>query len=101
MSVKVISVFSVNEDDPQALAEYLEAAQRLVDRAGGRVVTRFSIRTVHGEGEGHPPPSVLVLEFPDRGRVEAMLSSDGRKALRPLRERAFHDYRLSVTSNVA
>ena len=96
MSVKVIALVTVNDDQPLALAAYLQATAPLLKAAGATILQRFALTdTVVGE---KPSQSVLIVEYPSRQAVDDVFQSDTYKAIIPTRDRAFSAYSVAVVS---
>lgn len=97
MTVKVIALVTINEDAPRALARYLEVTTPLLEEVGARITQRFEI----GEGVvgDVPGQTVLVVDYPDRAAVDRVFGSAAYAAVRPIRDRAFLDYSVSVVTN--
>ena len=97
MTVQVIALVTINEDEPIALAKYLETTAPLLEEAGARIVQRFDIgEAVVG---GVPAQTVIVVDYPDRDAVDRVFQSDVYRDVRPYRDKAFRDYKVSVVTN--
>ena len=56
---------------------------------------------VQGAITGQPPYGVaLVMDFPDREKVEAMFASDAYAALVPIRDRGFASISICLASEM-
>ena len=96
MTVKVIALVTINEDEAMALAKYLELTTPVLDRVGAKIVERYQLETeVVGE---KPAQTVIVVDYPNRAAVDEVFSSDEYLAAIPYRERAFSEYAVSVSS---
>lgn len=97
MSVKVIALVTINENEPLALAKYLETTTPLLEEVGAKIVQRFEIgEPVVG---GVLAQTVIVVEYPDRSAIDQVFQSDAYQKVRQYREMAFHDYKVSVVTN--
>lgn len=94
MTVTVIALLSVNENEPQALGEYFRITAPLLERARARIVRRFALNeAIVGD---RPAQMAVIVEYPDREAVDLVFkSSDYRQAI-PFRDRAFLKYDISV-----
>ena len=94
MTVKVIALVTINEDQPMALAKYLELTTPVLDRVGAKIVERYQLETeVVGE---RPAQTVIIVDYPSRDDVDEVFSSDEYEAAKPYRDKAFADYVVSV-----
>lgn len=97
MTVTVIALVTVNENQPMALAQYLEATSPLLDKAGGKIVRRFKVEEpVVGQ---KPSQTMIVVEYPDRAAVDYVFKSDIYKSIIELRDMAFETYQVSIVTN--
>lgn len=96
MSVKVIALVTINEDQPVALAQYLAATGPLLDAAGGKILQRFVVQDVVVGKK--PAQSVMIVEYPDRAAVDAVFGSQIYKDIIPIRDTAFSTYDVSVAA---
>lgn len=94
MTVKVLALVSVNEDDPQALAQYFDVTTPLMQRAGAQIVQRFTMQApVVGTALAQ---MMILVDYPDEAAVRAVFDSPEYLALRPVRDRAFRTYQISI-----
>lgn len=92
--VTVLAFVTVAEEDPAALAAYLRVADRLLTKAGARIVKRFFVNdVVVGKSPGR---TVIIVEYPSREAVDAVFDSPEYRALIPIRQRAFRDYAITI-----
>lgn len=96
MSVKVIALVTINEDEPMALASYLAATGPLLEAVGGKIIQRFTVQeTVVGN---KPAQHVMIVDYPNRQAVDAVFGSQIYQDIVPIRDRAFLTYDVSVVS---
>ena len=94
MTVKVIALLTIREDEPKALAEYLDRAEPILSRSGARIAARYAVTdTLVGDPT---VKTMVVVEYPSREAVRDALESPEYAALKPLRDRAFAHYQISV-----
>lgn len=97
MSVKVIALVTINEDQPQALAAYLEATGPLLQGSGAKIVQRFTLtEAVVGN---RPAQSLIIVDYPNREAVDLVFQSDAYKNIIPVRDKAFRNYQVTVVSS--
>lgn len=97
--VTVFAFVTLNEANPRALAEFLRMTAPVMQRAGARVVKRFSILE---PVLGRPPYStVIVIEYPDRAALDMVLSSEDYVRAMPTRDIAFSRYSLTIVDDPA
>lgn len=97
MSITVVAMTSINEDEPMALAEYLSVTGPLLQRAGAKILKRFTVNEVV---VGHrPAKTVFIVEYPNRDAVEAVFGSEEYKSIIPARDLAFTEYNVTVASD--
>lgn len=94
MTVTVIALLSINEDEPQALGEYFRITSPLLDRARARIVKRFKLNeAIVGN---RPAEMAVIVEYPDREAVDTVFKSNDYRQAIPFRDRAFLKYEISV-----
>jgi uncharacterized protein (DUF1330 family) len=92
--VMVLAFVTIVEDAPDALAAYFKVTDPLLQRAGARIVKRFSISDVV---VGCAPVQTLVMvEYPSRAAVEQVFSSPEYAAVAEIRDRAFASYAITI-----
>ncbi len=97
MTVTVVAMTSINEEEPMALAEYLAATGPLLEKAGAKIVKRFTINEVV---VGHrPAKTVFIVEYPSREAVESVFQSDVYRSIIPSRDLAFNEYQVTIASD--
>ncbi len=97
MSVTVVAMTSINEDEPMALAQYLSVTGPLLERAGAKILKRFTVNEVV---VGHrPAKTVFIVEYPSREAVEMVFGSEEYKSVIPARDTAFSEYNVTVASD--
>jgi uncharacterized protein (DUF1330 family) len=95
--VTVLAFVTLNEANPWALAEYFRIIGPVSQRAGARIVKRFSIVE---PVLGRPPFSTLIIvEYPDRASYEAVIASDEYLQAIPMRELAFSSYSATIVDD--
>lgn len=94
MPVTVLAFVTLNEDRPQALAQYFAVTDPLLKRAGARIVRRFEVaEAIVGT---RPSKTVIIVEYPDRAALDSVFQSPEYAAVVPIRDRAFRDYQVTV-----
>lgn len=97
MAVTVVALVTVNDDEPWALGEYFRVTGPLLERAGAEIVKRFTVNEVV---VGHrPAKTVVIVKYPSRAAVESVFGSPEYQAIKPVRDRAFSDYHVSIASD--
>ena len=97
MAVTVVALVTVNDNEPWALGEYFRVTGPLLERAGAEIVQRFTVNEVV---VGHrPAKTVVIVKYPDRAAVESVFGSAEYQAIKPIRDRAFSDYHVSIASD--
>lgn len=99
MTVTVIAMVTVNENQPMALAQYLQATGPLLESAQAKIVRRFKVEEpVVGQ---KPSQTMIVVEYPDRAAVDYVFQSDIYKSITEVRDLAFETYQVSIVTNDA
>ena len=94
MTVTVIALLSINEDEPAALGEYLRITGPLLDRAGAKILKRFELsEIVVGP---RPAQTAVIVEYPDRAAVDMVFKSGEYQRAIPARDRAFSRYNITI-----
>lgn len=75
-----------NPENMSDMKAYMEQAGPLFAALGASAPKRMKVQEVVA---GDPAAIVLVMDFPDRAAVSAMLASDAYQALIPVRSRGF------------
>ncbi|MCV6591475.1 MAG: DUF1330 domain-containing protein [Silicimonas sp.] len=94
MAVTVVGLVTINEDQPLALAKYLELVEPVLERVGAKFVARYQIASqVVGP---KPAETVIIVEYPDYAAVENVFSSPEYESAKPFRDLAFSTYSVSL-----
>ncbi|MDO6726787.1 DUF1330 domain-containing protein [Cognatishimia sp. 1_MG-2023] len=97
MTVTVVAMTSINEDEPMALAEYLQVTGPLLERAGARILKRFTVNEVV---VGHrPAKTVFIVEYPSKAAVDMVFNSAEYRSIIPARDLAFNEYSVTVATD--
>lgn len=97
MTVTVVAMVSINDDEPLALAEYFRVTGPLLERAGAKIKKTFNINEVV---VGHrPAKKVFVVEYPDKAAVDMVFQSQEYKDVIPSRDLAFSHYSVSIAAD--
>jgi uncharacterized protein (DUF1330 family) len=97
MTVTVVALVSINDDEPQALAEYFRVTGPLLEKAGAKIKKNFTVNEVV---VGHrPAKTVFIVEYPSRAAVDMVFRSPEYESIIPVRDLAFTDYSVSITSD--
>lgn len=97
MTVTVVAMTSINEDEPMALAEYLQVTGPLLERAGARILKRFTVNEVV---VGHrPAKTVFIVEYPSKAAVDKVFNSAEYRSIIPARDLAFNEYSVTVATD--
>lgn len=96
MSVTIVALVTINEDEPQALAKYLAVTMPLLEKAGAKIVQRFEVQEMV---VGHrPAKTIMVVEYPDRSAIDWVFKSAEYQSVKEIRDVAFLDYQVSIVS---
>lgn len=80
----VVNVYIPDPDDRRNYDEYIKLVKPVVEKAGGRYLVRSEkISPTFGSQK---PDRIIIIEFENRGRLEACFSSLEYKAIKQLRE---------------
>lgn len=97
MTVTVVAMVSINDDEPLALAEYFRVTGPLLERAGAKIKKSFNINEVV---VGHrPAKTVFIVEYPDKAAVDMVFKSPEYKDVIPSRDLAFSEYSVSIAAD--
>ncbi len=92
--VQLVASLTINPDEPEALAKYLETTTPLIEKVGAKVVQQIELGTpVVGEA---PCKLLMMVEYPSHAAIEAVFESDEYKSIIPIREKAFTDYNICI-----
>jgi uncharacterized protein (DUF1330 family) len=83
--------------DPTKFEEYLRKVEPMIERLGGRYLTRVGAHKVL-DGDWHPN-RVVIIEFPDMETIRALFHSPEYKSLIALRRSAATDVIIAVEGN--
>lgn len=87
-----------NPDEDESMQTYLKGVMPLLMEAGGQLVKRLKVK---GSITGKPPYGMmLVMDFPDREKVESMFASEAYAALLPARNKGFVSVDICFTSEM-
>ena len=87
-----------NPSEQEAMQTYLKGVLPLLLGAGGQLVKRVK---VHGALTGKPPYGmVLLMDFPDREKLEGMFASEAYAALLPSRDEGFSSIDICLASEL-
>ncbi len=76
-----------NPDNSSEMQAYLKGAMPLLAGAGGTLVKRLKVQ---GSLTGKPSfGMVMVMDFPDKAKIEAVFASESYAALVPNRDKGF------------
>jgi uncharacterized protein (DUF1330 family) len=76
-----------NPNEQESMQTYLKGVMPLLVGAGGQLVKRLKVQT---SLTGKPPYGmVMVMDFPDQEKLEAMFASEAYAAILPAREKGF------------
>ena len=94
MKVRVIALVTINEDQPLALAKYLEITEPVLERVGAKIVARYKIEEeVVGD---KPAETIIVVDYPSRAAIDEVFTSNEYKQAVPFRDTAFSTYSIHV-----
>jgi len=97
MSVTVVAMVSMNDDEPLALAEYFRVTGPLLEKAGATIKKNFTINEVV---VGHrPAKTVFIVEYPNKAAVDMVFKSPEYQAVIPSRDLAFSEYSVTIAAD--
>lgn len=97
MTVTVVAMTSINDNEPMALAKYFATTMPLLERAGAKILKNFTINEVV---VGHrPAKTVFVVEYPSREAVDSVFGSEEYQRIIPIRDLAFDEYSVTIASD--
>lgn len=92
--IQLIASLSIDESEPEALQKYFETANPLIERYGGRVVSKFDVgQSIVGK---KPSELLMLVEYPSRASVDALFNSEEYKSIIPFRDTAFRVYNICL-----
>lgn len=83
--MKHFAIANLDITDPAWIAEYVERTTEMVERHGGRYLTRTA-RIDQLEGDREPPQIVLVIEWPSKEAATDFYESDEYRPLLEMRK---------------
>lgn len=97
MTVTVVAMTSINDDEPLALAEYFRVTGPLLERAGAKIKKSFHINEVV---VGHrPAKTVFIVEYPDKAAVDMVFGSQEYQDVIPSRDLAISEYNVTIAAD--
>jgi uncharacterized protein (DUF1330 family) len=94
LTVTVIALITVNQNEPEALKKYIEVTTPLIKKAKANIVQRLELnQPIVGD---RPSQSVVIVEYPDMEAVNDVFHSKEYEAIERIRERAFSFYSVST-----
>ena len=87
-----------NPSEPEAMQAYINGATPLLKEAGGQLVKRLKVQSAIAGKPAHGV--VMIMDFPDREKVEAIFASEGYAALIPARDKGFSFIDICLTSEM-
>jgi uncharacterized protein (DUF1330 family) len=81
--VKCYAIGAIEVTDPSWVRDYVENVTRIVERRGGRYLSRTG-QVDRLEGEGPAPQTLVIIEWPSKQAAEEFYESE---EYRPFRER--------------
>ena len=98
MTVTVLAMVTLAENQGAALARYLEVTAPLLERANAKVIKMFDLsEAVVGD---RPAKRMILVEYPDRAAVDLVFNSQEYKDLVPIRDAAFSSYDISIAEQL-
>lgn len=92
--MKIIAIVALRKGGADALAAYVKAVGPLVERAGGRLVSRFEVKEAIEGNES--AQFITIVDYPDMTAVDQVFNSDEYRGIRATREAAFSRYDIYV-----
>ena len=96
--VIVTATFNPGGNHTPEFQEYSPKAAQVIQAHGGSIVGRLKVE--QNAGNGTTPQVGLLVEFPNRVKAEAAFASDEYQQIIPLREVAFSDINILITSSM-
>lgn len=94
MTVLVLALTTVNQNETEALVAYLGVTGPLLEKAGARIIQRYEVvETVIGEPTAK---YVTLVEYPNREAVISLFESTEYSTIKAIRERAFDHYEIRI-----
>jgi uncharacterized protein (DUF1330 family) len=98
MPVRVVAMITIDENEPLALARYLEVTTPLLEAAGAQIINRFTLNEVVVVGH-KPAKTVVIVQYPSREAVSVVFDSQQYKDIMTVRDTAFLDYSVSIVAD--
>ena len=87
-----------NPAEQESMQTYLKGVFPLLMGAGGSLVKRVKVQSALA---GKPPHAVvMVMDFPDQAKLEAMFASEQYQALLPSRDQGFASIDICFASDL-
>jgi uncharacterized protein (DUF1330 family) len=94
----LVATATPNPSEQESVQAYQKGAMPLLMEAGGQLVKRLKVQSAI---TGKPPYGVvLVMEFPDREKLENMFASEAYAALLPARDKGFASVDICLASEM-
>ena len=93
LSAKVIAMVTINEDQPQALAKYLELTEPVLERVGAKITERFKLEEIVGD---IPAKTIIIVDYPSRAAIDEVFSSSEYNQAAPFRDAAFSTFSIHI-----
>lgn len=94
MTVKVVALLGLNEDEPEALAKYFGLMQPVMDRVGAKIISRDRLGdSVVGEMS---VDLIVIVEYPDQSSVNEVFNGPEYETAREYRNKAFSAYSIQL-----
>lgn len=96
MTITVLAMVTIAEDQDAALTHYLDVTPPLLERANASITCMFDLNeAVVGQ---RPAKRMILVEYPDRAAVDMVFESAEYKALIPTSDIAFSSYDISIAT---
>lgn len=96
MAETVLAMTTLNPDETEAVKTYVSVSGSLLEKLGAKVISqRETLVTLAGEDA---PQYVTLIEYPDRSAIEEVFESETYQMLKPVRDRAFKQYKVCILS---
>ena len=94
MTVKVIVLVRFNEDQPLALAKFLELKELVLKRVGAKMVKRYKLedRII----SDNLASTAILFDYPSRAAIDEVLTSNEYLQAAPFRDLAFSKYSIHI-----
>lgn len=96
MAETVLAMTTLNPDEAEAIETYVSISSSLLKKAGAKVISqRETLATLVGEDV---PQYVTLIEYPNRSAIEQVFESEAYNLLKPVRDKAFKQYKVCILS---